>query len=65
MKRGSVVVSFAVLWAAYTLGCMGYFWLRGYQIGFMEMVSPFSYYKGDWPPAPADPSQVIPKASSA
>ena len=64
MKRGSVVVAMGVLWAAYALGCMGYFWIRGYDIGFREMVDPLNWYDGEWPPGKAPATSIIPASKA-
>lgn len=50
MKRGSVWLGMAVLWAAYSTMFAGYCWLRGYDISPLGIVSPVNYYKGTWPP---------------
>lgn len=60
MKRGSVVIAFAVMWTAYTVIFTGYSWLRGYDISFGEIVSPLHWYSGPWPPPKASPNEIIP-----
>ncbi len=62
MKRGSVWVSFAVLWSSYSLLFLGYCWLRGYGISFLETVSPVNYYQGPWPPPLFGGTGVVPSS---
>ena len=45
MKRGSTWLAFGVLWAAYTLVYTGYVWVRGYDIGFLSLISPVQFYQ--------------------
>lgn len=66
MARGSVWVSFAVLWTAYTLLFTGYVWVRGYDISFGQITGPVNYYKGTWPPGTSIPvGQIFPTGKSA
>jgi hypothetical protein len=63
--RGSVWLSFTVLWAAYAGVFTGYCWLRGYNITFLQIVSPVNWYSGTWPPGESIPTtQVFPSGSS-
>lgn len=63
MKRGSVAVSFLLLWGGYTLLFTGYCWVRGYNIGFLSIVSPVNFYSGSWPPGQTIPAgQALPSA---
>lgn len=65
MKRGSVVLGMAVLWAAYGVAYTGYVWLRGYDISFLEIWAPVHYYQGNWPPAKIPATQVIPSRKAS
>ncbi len=65
MKRGSVWVSFAVLWGGYSLMFTGYCWLRGYDVSLLQVVSPVNYYKGPWPPPKFAGTGVVPKGAAS
>lgn len=56
--KGSVWLSMAGLWVAYAAVFTGYCWLRGYNIGFGEIVDPLNFYQGAWPPG-AIPDGVV------
>jgi hypothetical protein len=64
VRKGSVVIAFAVLWAGYTLVYTGYVWVRGYDISFKQIVSPVNFYSGSWPPSAAANTQIWPKGDS-
>jgi hypothetical protein len=63
VKRGSVVVAFGVAWVAYALTFTGWCWVRGYDISFKQIWSPFSYYTGTWPPSTASPTEYFPSGT--
>jgi len=67
VKRGSVWLSFVVLWGAYTLVYTGYVWIRGYDIGLLDLVSPVQFYQGSSLSAAGTVSggQVLPAARAA
>ena len=45
-----IAVAMGLLWISYTGGLWGYSLIRGYDISFKDLVSPFHYYTGAWPP---------------
>ena len=64
MSGRSVVIGFAIAWAAYSLMFTGYAWLRGYDISFREIVAPVNFYQGTWPPPDLPATQVLPSGSA-
>lgn len=61
----SVWLPMAVLWGGYSMLFYGYCLIKGYNIGFLEIVSPVNYYKGGWPPPLFTDTGVIPKGQGA
>jgi len=59
MSKASVWLGFTVLWAGYALVFTGYCWVRGYNIGFREIVSPVNWYQGTWPPGKDIPAGAL------
>lgn len=51
-------------WVGYAMLWYGYSMVKGYDLSFMEIVSPTKYYKGSWPPAPAGGGTIFPTGST-
>lgn len=61
----SVWLPMAVIWGSYSMLFYGYCLIKGYNISFLEVVSPVNYYKGGWPPPLFTDTGVIPKGQGA
>ncbi len=60
-----IAIAMALGWASYTLMLWGYTLLRGYNISLVQLVNPVHNYTGQWPPAAAGNSVIIPDGTSA
>jgi len=58
-------ISLFIAWAAYASGYYGYSLIKGYNLSFMEIVSPVNYYNGSWPPGTASNTVIFPAGNSS
>jgi hypothetical protein len=55
-----IVVGMGLGWVGYALAWYGYSLVKGYDLTFMQLVSPARFYTGAWPPAAANPDVIFP-----
>lgn len=60
-----VPIGIMLAWAGYTVGWWGYLLVKGYNVGFKQVASPFSFYTGPWPPACLTDAKLIPTGNPA
>lgn len=58
-----IAVALAVAWVAYSMGFGGWSLIKGWNLGFKQIISPTGYYTGKWPPAEAGDAVIFPDGS--
>ena len=60
-----IVVGMALAWAGYTVGFYGFCLVKGYDVSFVQLVSPKGWYSGPWPPVTAPDNVILPTGGSS
>jgi hypothetical protein len=60
-----IVVGMGLGWVGYALAWYGYSLVKGYDLTFMQLVSPGKFYTGKWPPPAASPDAIFPGGKTA
>ena len=60
-----IAIGFGLAWVGYTLVFYGHSLVKGYNLSFLQQVSPTGYYTGAWPPGLAGGQNVFPSGTAA